>query len=72
VGRMTIIGGILGLAAAIGIGKVASSLLFGMTGSDPAVMAVVVMLLAAVALGAGFVPALRASQVDPMRALRYE
>ena len=72
VGRMTIIGGVLGLVAAIGIGKVASSLLFGMTGSDPTVMAVVVMLLAAVALGAGFVPALRASQVDPMRALRYE
>ncbi|MBI2614407.1 MAG: ABC transporter permease [Gemmatimonadetes bacterium] len=72
VGRMTIIGGVLGLAAAIGIGKVASSLLFGMTGNDPAVVAVVGLLLAAVALAAGFVPAHRASQVDPMRALRYE
>ncbi len=72
VGRMTIIGGVLGLVAAVGIGKVASSLLFGMKGHDPAVVAVVVVLLAGVALAAGFVPAHRASQVDPMRALRYE
>jgi ABC-type lipoprotein release transport system permease subunit len=43
-----------------------------MRGYDPAVVATVVALLATVALGAGFVPALRASQVDPMRALRYE
>jgi len=71
VGRMTLIGGVLGLAAAIGIGRVASSLLFGLKGHDPAVAAVV-MLLAAVALAAGSVPAHRASQVVPMRALRYE
>jgi predicted permease len=72
VGRMTITGGVLGLIVAAGIGKVASSLLFGMTGYDPAVLAAVVVLLTAVALSAGLVPALRASQVDPMRALRYE
>jgi ABC-type antimicrobial peptide transport system permease subunit len=72
VGRMTIIGGVLGLLAAVGIARVASSLLFGMTGYDPAVLAAVVVLLTAVALSAGLVPALRASQVDPMRALRYE
>ena len=72
VGKMTIIGGVLGLAAALGIARVATSLLFEMRGYDPAVVATVVALLATVALGAGFVPALRASQVDPMRALRYE
>ena len=72
VGRMTIIGGVLGLLAALGIGRAAASLLFEMKGSDPGVMAAVVLLLSAVALAAGFVPALRASQVDPMRALRYE
>jgi ABC-type antimicrobial peptide transport system permease subunit len=72
VGRMTITGGVLGLIVAAGIGKVASSLLFGMTGYDPAVLAAVVVLLTAVALSAGLVPTLRASQVDPMRALRYE
>ena len=72
VGRMTVIGGVLGLAAALGIGRVATSLLFEMKGYDPTVVAAVAVLLGAVALGAGLVPALRASQVDPMRALRYE
>jgi ABC-type antimicrobial peptide transport system permease subunit len=72
VGRMTIIGGVFGLLAAIGLGKAASSLLFGMEGNDPIVFASVVALLAGVALGAGYIPALRASRVDPMRALRYE
>lgn len=72
VGRMTIVGGVLGILAALGIGRVASSLLFGMASYDPLVVAVVVALLAAVALAAGYVPALRASQVEPMQALRYE
>ncbi len=72
VGRMTLIGGTLGVLAALAIGRVASSLLFGMGGNDPVVIAVVVALLAGVALAAGYVPALRASQVDPMRALHYE
>jgi ABC-type antimicrobial peptide transport system permease subunit len=43
-----------------------------MTGSDPFVMAVSVLLLALVAMAAGYVPARRASRVDPMQALRYE
>ena len=72
VGRMVIIGGAIGLAGAIGLGRVAQSMLFQMTGSDPIVMAVSVVLLALVALAAGYVPALRASRVDPMQALRYE
>ena len=72
VGRMTIIGGVFGLLAAVGLGKAASSLLFGMEGNDPIVFASVVALLTGVALGAGYLPALRASRVDPMKALRYE
>jgi predicted permease len=72
VGRMTIIGGVVGILAALGIGRVASSLLFEMQGYDPVVVAAVVVLLSGVAIAAGYVPALRASQVEPMRALRYE
>jgi putative ABC transport system permease protein len=72
VGMMTLIGGAIGLAAAVGIGRVAASLLYKLQGYDPGVLAASGIALALVALAAGFVPALRASQVDPMRALRYE
>jgi predicted permease len=72
VGRMTLVGGIVGLAVAFAIGKFASSLLFGLEGHDPAVLTVSAVMLTLVALGAGFIPAHRASRLDPMRALRYE
>ena len=61
-----------GLPAAVGLGRAAQSLLFEMQGYDPAVLAGAAVVLTLVALGAGFIPALRASAVDPMRALRYE
>ncbi|MGH7695588.1 MAG: ABC transporter permease [Gemmatimonadaceae bacterium] len=72
VGVVTLIGGAIGLAAAIGLARAARSLLFGLEGWDPVVLSIAAMLLTAVALGAGYVPALRASRVDPMKALRYE
>lgn len=72
VGRMTIIGGVVGILGALGIGRVAASLLFEMEGHDPMVVALVVVLLTGVAIAAGYMPAHRASQVEPMRALRYE
>jgi ABC-type antimicrobial peptide transport system permease subunit len=63
---------VIGLAGAIGLGRVTQSMLFDMSGSDPVVMATSVILLALVALSAGYAPARRASRVDPMQALRYE
>jgi len=72
VGLMTLVGGAIGLAGAIGLGKLSESLLYQLKGSDPGVLSGAAAALALVALGAGFIPALRASQVEPMRALRYE
>jgi predicted permease len=70
--RMAIIGGVIGMAVAIGVGRLAKSLLFEMTGYDPMVLTVATVALALVALGAGLLPAMRASKIDPMTALRYE
>jgi predicted permease len=72
VGVMVVIGGAIGLGAAIGLGQLAQSLLFELKGSDPVVLVAAAVSLSLVALAAGFIPAHRASQVDPMSALRYE
>ncbi len=72
VGLMTLVGGGIGLTASVLLGRVAQSLLFELKGSDWAVLSTSAVALTLVALAAGFVPALRASRVEPMRALRYE
>jgi predicted permease len=72
VGTMTVIGGVIGIAGAIALGRGAQSLLYELKGWDPVVIATSCVVLTLVALGAGLVPALRASRVDPMQALRYE
>jgi predicted permease len=69
---MTLVGAIVGLAGAVALGKQAGSLLFEMQGTDPWVLVISAVALSAVAILAGFIPAHRASQVDPMLALRYE
>jgi predicted permease len=72
VGIMVLIGGFIGLTAAVWIGSVAQEQLYQMKGNDPGVMIGAAVLLAFVALLAGLIPAHRASRVDPMTALRYE
>jgi len=71
-GVMSVIGGLLGVGASLALGKVLQSLLYGMGGRDPVVFALSLVTLAAVALGASYVPVVRASRVDPVEALRYE
>ncbi len=71
VGRITLVGGAVGLAAALGVARVLQSALYEVEGMPPAIFAVVVAGLAAAALAAGLVPAQRAARVDPMEALRH-
>jgi predicted permease len=72
VGWMTLVGAIIGVTGAYSLGRAAASLLFQLKPYDPVVIASSVVLLALVALGAGYIPAYRASRVQPMQALRYE
>jgi len=72
VALMTLIGGVIGIAGAIALGRAAQSLLFELKGHDPAVMVISAVVLTAVALASGYIPALRASRIDPVQALRYE
>jgi ABC-type antimicrobial peptide transport system permease subunit len=72
VATMAMIGCAIGLVAAVWLGRLAESMLYRVKGWDPGVLVAAGMALALVALGAGFLPACRASLIDPMRALRYE
>ena len=70
--KVAAIGLVLGVATAAGMSRLLASLLNGVSPTDPLTFAVVVTTLAAVAFLAAFIPARRASSVDPIVALRYE
>lgn len=80
VGRMVLWQGLLpamigvaaGVVASFAVGRIIASLLFGVGAADPVALAAVVMLLLSVTLLATFIPAIRATRIDPAVALRYE
>jgi ABC-type antimicrobial peptide transport system permease subunit len=62
----------IGLAAAAGLTRFVQTQLYGMSAHDPLTLAMAALGLAAIACVAGYIPAIRASRVDAMTALRYE
>ena len=66
------IGVVAGLCAAIGLTRLVQAQLYGITAHDPLTLALATIGLAVVACAAGYIPAIRASRVDAMEALRYE
>jgi predicted permease len=71
-GKLVLLGILIGVPAAWLSSRFFASMLFGLNRNDPATMMLVIVILAAIALLASFIPARRATKVDPMVALRYE
>jgi putative ABC transport system permease protein len=70
--RIAMVGLAIGLVLAVGVGKLAGKFLYGVTGADPITFTLIPIALAAVALIACWLPARRATRVNPMTALRCE
>ena len=71
-GWMTAIGIVAGLGGALALGRIVTSLLYGLKPWDPPTLSCAAFVLALVALGASWIPARRAARIDPMQALRHE
>jgi ABC-type antimicrobial peptide transport system permease subunit len=69
---MAAVGAALGLAGALALGRFAESLLFGLSARDPLAVAAALVALALVSLSAAYLPARRATAVDPLVALRHD
>jgi predicted permease len=69
---LVVIGVTVGVSAALALTRIVQSQLFGLTPHDPLTLALATVVLALVACAAGYIPALRASRLDPAAALRYE
>jgi ABC-type lipoprotein release transport system permease subunit len=70
--KLALSGLALGLAAALGIGRLLSSLLFDVSPHDPAILVAVCVVFGAIALAASYAPARRAAATDPLSALRCQ
>jgi ABC-type antimicrobial peptide transport system permease subunit len=69
---MVVIGVVVGLAAAIAAGRLVTAVLFGLAANDVWTITAAIALMTVVCVIAGYLPARRASRIDPMVALRYE